>query len=144
MAGKATIVHHKDMRTAMINLCTRTREVAMRPQIVALFSLGIRDLTHVFLSRASIGFIDGYFPDKKTTKTKRCTALWERAQLCTRRHFNGSSVSFHSLLAQPFNIICFSGSVIPDDKRLRCCRESGLLERQDGLQQSGHISRVRV
>ena len=47
-----------DMRTAMINLCTRSREVAMRPQIVALISLGIRDLTHVFLSRASIRFID--------------------------------------------------------------------------------------
>jgi hypothetical protein len=58
MAGKAMIIHRKDMRTAMINLCTRIREVAMRLQIVALVGLGIRDLTHVFLSRASIGFID--------------------------------------------------------------------------------------
>ncbi len=58
MAGKATIVHRKDMRTAMINLCTRSREMEMRLQIVALVGLGIRELTHVFLSRASIGFID--------------------------------------------------------------------------------------
>ena len=30
----------------------------MRPQIVALVGLGIKDLTHVFISRDSIRFID--------------------------------------------------------------------------------------
>ena len=58
MAGKATITHRKDMHNAMIVLCTRSRETEMRPQIVALVGLGIRQLTHVFISRASIRFID--------------------------------------------------------------------------------------
>ena len=58
MTGKATITHRKDMRNAMIVLCTRSRELEMRPQIVALVGLGIKDLTHVFISRDSIRFID--------------------------------------------------------------------------------------
>ena len=58
MAGKATVTHRKDMRTAMIDLCCKPREIEMRPQTVALVGLGIREFAHVFLSRASIGFID--------------------------------------------------------------------------------------
>ena len=58
MTGKATITHRKEMRNAKIVLCTRSREMEMRPQIVVLVGLGIKDLTHVFISRDSIRFID--------------------------------------------------------------------------------------
>ena len=58
MAGKATVTHSKDMRTAMIDLCCKPQEIEMRPQTVAMVGLGIREFVHVFLSRASIGFID--------------------------------------------------------------------------------------
>ena len=58
MTGKATVTDRKDMRIAMIDLCCKPREIEMRPQTVALVGLGIREFAHVFLSRASIGFID--------------------------------------------------------------------------------------
>ena len=58
MAGKATRIHRTDMRNALINLCTSSRQPQMRQQIVALHDLGIRDLRQVLISRESIGFID--------------------------------------------------------------------------------------
>ena len=52
------ITHCKEMHNAKIVLCTRSREMEMRQQIVVLVGLGIKDLTHVFISRDSIRFID--------------------------------------------------------------------------------------
>ena len=57
-AGKASIVHRKDMRAAMKLLCTQTREVENRGQIVALRGVGIKTLDTIMLSRQSIPFLD--------------------------------------------------------------------------------------
>jgi hypothetical protein len=57
-AGKASIVHRKDMRAAMKLLCTQTREVENRAQIVALRGVGIKTLDTIMLSRQSIPFLD--------------------------------------------------------------------------------------
>jgi hypothetical protein len=57
-AGKASIVHRKDMRAAMKLLCTQTREVENRAQIVALRGVGIKTLDAIMLSRQSIPFLD--------------------------------------------------------------------------------------
>ena len=42
----------------MILLCTKTREVKNRAQIVALNGIGIKDMSEIMLSRQSIPFLD--------------------------------------------------------------------------------------
>ena len=46
------------MRAAMKLLCTQTREVENRAQIVALRGVGIKTLDTIMLSRQSIPFLD--------------------------------------------------------------------------------------
>ena len=89
MAGKATVVHRRDMQKAMIDLCCRPRDIEMRAQMVALRSFGVDhdDLDHVLLSRDTVPFINAMCVEKGIV------ALWGRAQLSMRRHFDGSLVS---------------------------------------------------
>jgi hypothetical protein len=64
VAGKTSIVHRKDMLLALINLCTKPREIENRVQIVALSDIGIKDLAEVMLSRATIPFLDDMCDEK--------------------------------------------------------------------------------
>jgi hypothetical protein len=104
MAGKATVFHRRDMQKAMIDLCCRPRGIEMRDQMVALRSFGVEDSAHVLLSRDTVPFINAicvekgivesllFFRHKESRKQGR-PALWGRAQLSMRRHFDGSLVS---------------------------------------------------
>jgi hypothetical protein len=57
-AGKASLVHRKDICAAMKRLCTEPREVEHKAQIVALRGVGIKTMDTIFLSRASLPFLD--------------------------------------------------------------------------------------
>ena len=94
MAGKATVVHRRDMQKAMIDLCCRPRDIEMRAQMVALRSFGVEGLDHVLLSRDTVPFINAMcvFRHKQSRK-QGSPALWGRAQQSMRRHFDGSLVS---------------------------------------------------
>ncbi len=52
------------MLLALINLCTKPREIENRVQIVALSGIGIKDLAEVMLSRAAIPFLDDMCTEK--------------------------------------------------------------------------------
>jgi hypothetical protein len=63
MAGKATVVHRRDMQKAIINLCCKPQGIEMRDQMFALRSFGVEDLAHVLLSRDIVPFIDAMCVD---------------------------------------------------------------------------------
>ena len=64
VAGKAVVVHRKDMRNALISLLAGVREVENRKQIVAAADLGYTDLTRKIISRASFTFLDEMCEEK--------------------------------------------------------------------------------
>jgi hypothetical protein len=64
MAGKATVVHRRDMQKAMINLCCRPQDIEMRAQIVALSSFGVEGLDHVLLFGGTVPFINAMCVEK--------------------------------------------------------------------------------
>jgi hypothetical protein len=64
MAGKATVVHGRDMQKAMIDLCCRPRGIEMRDQMVALHSFGVEDLAHVLLFHDTVPFINAMCVEK--------------------------------------------------------------------------------
>ena len=76
----------------------------MRAQMVALRSFGVEGLDHVLLSRDTVPFINAMCVEKgivgdpvifrhKQSRKQGSPALWGRAQLSMRRHFDGSLVS---------------------------------------------------
>ena len=58
------VKHSKDMLSALINLCTKRREIENRAQIVVLSGIGIKDLSEVMLSSATIPCLDDMCTEK--------------------------------------------------------------------------------
>ena len=64
VAGKAIVVHCKDMHNALISLLTGVREVENRKQIVAASDLGFTDLTRKIISRETLTWLDAMCVEK--------------------------------------------------------------------------------
>lgn len=57
-AGKANIVHRKDIRSSLIKLLCNSREATDRPEILVAESLGIMQKSDIILSRKRLSYLD--------------------------------------------------------------------------------------
>jgi hypothetical protein len=143
MAGKATVVHRRDMQKAMIDLCCRPRDIEMRAQMVALRSFGVEGLDHVLLSRDTVPFINAMCVEKGIVGDPVIFQT-QGEQKARKPSIVGTGATEHEKALRwiigeftvEFCVIESLADILPF---FLFCREHGLLERNDGFEFSRQV-----
>ncbi len=143
MAGKATVVHRRDMQKAMIDLCCRPLDIEMRAQMVALRSFGVEGLDHVLLSRNTVPFINAMCVEKGIVGDPAIFQT-QGEQKARKPSIVGTGATenekaFRWIIGDFTVEFCVIESLADILPFFLFCREHGLLERNNGFEFSRQV-----